>query len=345
MPATDESFAIPAEELMARVRQIQLRMRRFVNDALSGAYRSTFRGSGIEFEEVRPYQPGDDVRSIDWNRTAHKGEAFVKTYVEERELTLQFVVDAGAGMDFGSRAYTKRELAAQVVALLSYVAVQAQDQVGLQLFAEAPGLHLPTRRGMAHAARAIREVLAARPVQAPARGPAQSALAAVLEEELRMLRRRALVFVISDFAARHDGAAASAEAARSAPAAGARARAAGVFEPAWREPLARLAQRHDVIAVRIVDPLEERLPEGGWIELEDPASGRRLDVDASSRAVRAAWSAAAEARRGALAQAFARARVDALELSTAGDIGEPIARYFERRRRGARAPRARGALA
>jgi uncharacterized protein (DUF58 family) len=136
-----------APELMARVSQIQVRTRRLVDDVLSGAYRSTFRGAGIEFEEVRPDRPGDDVRSIDWNRTAQSGEPYIKTYVEERELTLMFLVDSSRSMDFGSRELTKREVAAQFCALLSFVAQRQQDRVGLCLFGEEPGLHLPPRKG------------------------------------------------------------------------------------------------------------------------------------------------------------------------------------------------------
>lgn len=298
-----------APELMARVRQIQLRMQRLVTDALAGSYRSTFRGSGIEFEEVRPYQPGDDVRTIDWNRTAQAGEAYVKTYVEERQLTLSFVVDSSASMDFGSRAQTKREVAAQLVALLGYVAVGQQDQVGLQLFADRPGLHLPARKGQPHVARVIREVIAARPT---GRG---TDLGAVLEDQARTLHQRALLFLVSDFGfveASAQGGAADAE---------------------WVDTLGRLARRHDVVCARIVDPFEEELPDAGWIELEDPETGAVVDVDTSSPGVRAAWAAEAAARRAAIERAFLKARVGSFELSTDGDVGEPLVRFFRGRQR------------
>ncbi|MEO6708992.1 MAG: DUF58 domain-containing protein, partial [Planctomycetota bacterium] len=152
----DEVFA---PELMARVRQIQLRTRRMVSEVLTGAYRSTFRGSGIEFDDIRPYQPGDDVRSIDWKRTARAGDAYIKTYIEERELSLVFAVDTSRSMDFGSREFTKREVAAQLVALLSYVAARQHDRVGLALFGAQAGLWLPPRKGADAVARVIREVL------------------------------------------------------------------------------------------------------------------------------------------------------------------------------------------
>ena len=292
-----------APELMARVRQIQIRMQRLVTDALAGSYRSTFRGSGIEFEEVRPYQPGDDVRTIDWNRTAHAGEAFVKTYVEERQLTLSFVVDISASMDFGSVEQTKREVAAQLVALLGYVAVGQQDQVALQLFADRPGLHLPARKGLPHVARVIREVIAARP---EVRG---TDLVGVLEEQARTLRQRSLLFLVSDFGFVNNE------------------------DQAWVDELGRLTQRHDVVCARIVDPFEENLPNAGWIELEDPETGRVQELDTSSARVRAAWAEQAAARRATIERGFLRARVGSFELRTDGDVGEPLVRFFNSRRR------------
>src|SRR5882672_1146502 len=182
-----------ARELMARVRQIRIRTHRLVNTALSGGYRSTFRGSGLEFSDVRAYQPGDEVRRIDWNVTARTGEAFVKTYAEERELTIHLIIDQSRSMDFGSREWTKREVAAQFAALIAFVALRSQDRVGLALFGDKPGLHLPARKGSQHVLRIVREVLAAR-----ASSPG-SDFAAVLEQQQRHLRRRSVVFLVSDF--------------------------------------------------------------------------------------------------------------------------------------------------
>src|SRR6266850_671258 len=152
-----------ARELMARVKQIRIRTHRLVNTALSGGYRSTFRGSGLEFSDVRAYQPGDEVRRIDWNVTARTGEAFVKTYAEERELTINLIVDTSRSMDFGSGRWTKRETAAQFCALISFVAMRHQDRVGLVMFGEQPGLHLTARKGGQHVLRVVREVIAAAP--------------------------------------------------------------------------------------------------------------------------------------------------------------------------------------
>jgi len=288
-----------APELMARVRTIQVRTHKLVSSALAGAYRSNFRGTGIEFESVRPYEPGDDVRAIDWKVTARVGEPFIKTYVEDRTLILQLLVDTSRSMDFGSAEKSKREAAAEVCALLALVAGRNQDQVGLGLFADEPGLHLAPKKGQHYVLRLIREVMAA-----PATGRGSS-LSAVLEHQLRHLKRRSLVLVVSDFL--------------------------GTEPAAWSDPLTRLARRHDVIAVRVFDPLEEELPRAGWIELEEIEGGGRLEVDARSARVRAAWAAAARARRAALLGALRRAQVDLVEVGTRGDVSEPIARCFARR--------------
>jgi uncharacterized protein (DUF58 family) len=286
-----------APELMARVRTIQVRTHKLVSSALAGAYRSNFRGTGIEFESVRPYEPGDDVRTIDWKVTARVGEAFVKTYVEDRTLILQLLVDTSRSMDFGSSEKSKREVAAEVCALLALVAGRNQDQVGLCLFADEPGLHLAPKKGQHHVLRLIREVMAA-----PAEGKGSS-LARVLEHQLRHLKRRSLVLIVSDF----------------------------LGTEAWEDELARLARRHDVIAVRVFDALEEELPRAGWLELREIESGRRMDVDARSAGAREAWARAARTRRGELVARLRKARVDLVEVATTGDVAEPIARCFARR--------------
>lgn len=317
-PAEDAKEAMLPAELMARVRQIQLRTARMVDDVLSGAYRSSYRGSGIEFEEVRPYQVGDDVRTIDWNRTAssHDG-AFVKTYVEERELTLHFLVDCGPTMDFGSAESSKREVAATLAALLSYVAVRQEDRVGLTLYGAARDVHLPPRKGMGHVSRVVREVLAARPGSAAGSGgPSRSGgsdLGELLLHEQRTLGRRSLVLLVSDFLELAE------------------------CNEARREELqlslARLARRHDVVAVRIVDPLEERLPNAGRLMLEEVRGGRRVEVDSGSAEVRRAWAAAADARLERIGETLRTARVARVDVDTSGDVAEPIIAFFKSRRR------------
>jgi uncharacterized protein (DUF58 family) len=300
----ERSGPLLAPELLARVRQIQIRTHELVSELLQGAYRSTFRGTGIEFEEVRPYQPGDEVRSIDWNVTARTGEPYVKTYVEERQLILQLLVDTSLSMDFGSGAKTKREAAAEVAALLSFVASQEQDMVGLTLFDESPGLHLRPEKGSRHVLRVVREVMAAK---AHGRG---SSLAAVLEHQLRHLRRRALIFVLSDF---QD------------------------VDPGWGRVLGRVARRHDVVLVRIFDPLEEELPSAGWITLREAETGRDVDVDTRSARVRRAWAEAAARRRAALREAALRARAGLIEVDARRNSADPVVAFFKRRaRRGRR---------
>jgi len=291
-------------ELMARVRQIQIRTHRLVNTALSGGYRSTFRGSGLEFSEVRAYQPGDEVRRIDWNVTARAGVAYVKTYAEERELTIQMLVDTSLSMDFGSHGWTKRETAAQFAALIAFIAIRHQDRVGLALFGATPGLHLEAKKGGQHVLRIVREVIAAPPT------PGASDLGLALEHATRVLRRRSVLLVVSDFL--DDG------------------RATRARRP-WSELLAELGRRHDVIAVRVVDPLERELPPAGILPFEELESGAVLELDTRSRALRERWRVEAQARTQRLAETCARARAELLELDTTRDLGEALFAFFQKR--------------
>lgn len=290
-------------DLAARVRQIKLATRKLVTSALSGGYRSSFRGFGLEFQEVRAYQPGDDVRRIDWNVTARTGDAFVKTYAEERELTLVFVVDTSASLDVGTRVRTKRSAAAQAVALVAFAAVKAQDRVGLLLFGETPGLFLPAKKGGQHGLRIVREVLAA-PVSSRA-----TRLSSALEHADRALRRRGILFVVSDFLAN---------------------------DPAdvdWPDRLARLARRHDVVALRVSDPLERALPKAGArVDLVDVESGRTVTADLRSRAQREAWESAAKQRKAAVDAIFARSGVDVFDVDAGSkDLGRDLVAFFRRR--------------
>ncbi len=296
----ESSIATLSPELLARVRRVQLKTHRLVNTALAGSYRSTFRGQGIEFEEVRPYVPGDDVRSIDWNVTARTGEPYVKSYREERELALHVLVDSGLPMDFGTRRWTKREAAAQLTGLLALVALQHQDRIGLTLFGTEVGLHLAAGKGRHHVLRLIREVLAA-PTAA-----GQSDLLGALESTERVLHRRSLVFLLSDFLGADP-------------------------EGPWTDALARLARRHDVIAVRVIDPLEEELPDVGLITLRGVTDGGTLEVDAHARSVREAWERAGRARREAIHAALSRARADRFDLRIERDLANPLVEFFRRR--------------
>jgi uncharacterized protein (DUF58 family) len=289
-----------APELLARVKMIQLKTHKLVNTALAGSYRSTFRGQGIEFEEVRPYIPGDDVRSIDWNVTARTGKPFVKSFREERELAAHVLIDTALPMDFGTRRWTKREAAAQLAGLLALVALRHQDRMGMTLFGEQVGLHLPASKGRQHALRMIREVLAA-PTSS-----GKSDLAGALAFAGRVLRRRSLVFLVSDFLST-DG------------------------PGDWTEELTRLGRRHDVIAVRTIDPFEEELPDAGLLALRGISDGGVLEIDTHTRAVREAWEAAATQRREAVHGAFAQARVDRFDLRVEQDLAGPLVEFFRRR--------------
>lgn len=288
-----------APEFAARVRQVQLRTHRLVNTALTGGYRSVFRGQGIEFEEVRPYVVGDDVRGIDWNVTARTGEPHIKSYREERELSVHCLVDQGLGMGFGTRRWSKREAAAQLVGLFAMVAARNQDRVGLTLFGPEPGLHLDPRKTSRHIQRLIREVMVAQPFDQP------GDLKRVLEGSLRALRRRSLVLIFSDFADAGD--------------------------KNWISAMRALAARHDVIGVRLVDPLEEALPEVGRFGLEDLNGGGWHWIDATDKGVRQAWSDAAEERRGMIHGALRDSRVARIDVPLDGDLAAPIMRFFRLR--------------
>jgi uncharacterized protein (DUF58 family) len=285
-------------EVLRQIRRLQLKARRAVEDVLGGEYHSVFKGTGIAFDEVRAYQPGDDVRAIDWNVTARMGQPFVKRYIEERELTVLLTVDASGSLQFGTRAQLKREVAAELAAVLAFSAIANNDRVGLVQFTDRVEHFLPPRKGTRHVLRLIRDVLFWQPRR---RG---TSLREGLDYLNRVLRRRAVVFLFSDFLDRD-------------------------FERALR----RTGRRHDLVAVRVSDPREEKLPSVGLVELEDAESGRRLLLDTSSRAVRSAFTAEAAARRGAVQQLCRSAGIDLIEVSTDGGHLDALIRFFRLRER------------
>jgi uncharacterized protein (DUF58 family) len=289
-------------EVLRQIRRLQLKARRAVEDLLGGEYHSVFKGSGIAFEEVRAYQPGDDIRAIDWNVTARMGQPFVKRYIEERELTVVLAVDASASNQFGTRAQLKREVAGELAAVLAFSAVSNNDRVGLVQFTDKVEHFLPPRKGVRHVLRLIRDVLFYQPRR---RG---TSVREGLDYLNRVLHRRSVVFLLSDFLDRD-------------------------YERAFK----RTGRRHDLVAVRISDPGEEELPPVGLLELEDAESGRRLLLDTRSRAVRAAYRADAAARREAVRALSRSAGVDLIEVSTDGGHLDALIRFFrlrERRMRG-----------
>jgi len=287
-----------SRDLRRQMRRLQLRARRAVEDLLGGAYRSVFKGSGIAFEEVREYQPGDDIRGIDWNVTARMGHPFVKRFIEERELTLLLVVDVSASQRFGTRLQEKREVAAELAALLGFCAIANNDKVGLDAVSDRVEKFVPPRKGTRHDLRQMTDILFHEPAF-----PGTN-LRAGLDFVNRVLRRRAIVFILSDF---HD---------------------AG-FEKALR----RAARRHDVIAVHHSDPLEEQLPAIGLLEVRDAETGRALLVDTSDPAFRQAHRRAAQARRDTVRQTAIAARADWLDVSTDGSLLDALLRLFRLRER------------
>jgi uncharacterized protein (DUF58 family) len=285
-------------EVIRQIRRLQLKARRAVEDLLGGEYHSVFKGTGIAFEEVREYLPGDDIRTIDWNVTARMGHPFIKRFIEERELTVVLVVDCSGSHQFGTRTQQKREVAAELAAVLAFSAISNNDRVGLVQFTDRIERFLPPRKGTRHVLRLIRDVLFYQPEH---RG---TSLREGLDFLNRVLHRRTIVFLLSDFLDRH-------------------------FESAFK----RTGRRHDLIAIRITDPSEEDLPAVGLLDLEDAETGQRLLVDTGSATVREAFRMAAQRRRAALQQMARQSRVDLIEVSTDGGHLDALIRFFRLRER------------
>ncbi len=288
---------VVSPEILRQVKTIELKTRRLVSGLFSGEYRSVFRGRGIEFAEVRGYQQGDDYRAIDWNVSARMGSPYVKTFVEERELTLLLVVDRSGSVEFG-RPVAKAERAVEVAAVLALAAARQQDRVGAVIFSQRVEHVVPPAKGRAHALRVLRDLVAFRPSE---RG---TDIAAALAYSARLLRHRSIVVILSDF------------------------RAAD-----WEQPLRRLARRHEVVAITVDDPREVDLPEAGWIELRDAETGTSLLVDTSHRAARLKIRMAAERARLERARLFAKAEVDHVALRTDRPYAQALHRAFALRAR------------
>jgi uncharacterized protein (DUF58 family) len=285
-------------EVLRQIRRLQLKARRAVEDLLGGEYHSVFKGTGIAFEEVREYQPGDDIRAIDWNVTARMGHPFVKRFIEERERTVVLAVDCSGSLRFGTGSRQKREVAAELAAVLAFSAVSNNDRVGLIQFTDKVERFVPPRKGTRHVLRLIRDVLFYEPTRQA------TSLRGGLDYLNRVLRRRTIIFLLSDFL--DFG-----------------------YEPAFK----RAGRRHDLIAVRISDPCEEELPSVGLLELEDAETGQRLLLDTRNRAARDAFRSEAAARLQALKQLAAQARTDLVEVSTDGTHLDALIRFFRLRER------------
>ena len=285
-------------EVLRQVRRIEISTRGLVNDVFSGEYHSVFKGRGMNFAEVREYQYGDDIRSIDWNVTARCGSPFVKVFEEERELTVMLVVDVSASGDFGTRERLKGEVAVEICALLAFSAIKNNDKVGLVIFSDHVEKFVPPRKGRRHVLRVLRELLYHQP---QGRG---TDIAAALEYLTHIQRKRAVTFLVSDF--RDEG-----------------------FDKA----LAVAGRRHDLIAVRIGDARERHLPPLGLIRLEDPETGEQVVVNTSSARFRASFRDVSERRRDELDRVLRRSKVDVIDIDTGEPYVKPLMRFFQERMR------------
>ena len=303
-------MATDVKELMAKVGKIRILTNRLIDDQLAGDYHSTFKGQGVEFDEVRPYEVGDDVRTIDWNVTARTGVPHIKRFSEERELTILFMVDVSGSQGYGSVRRSKMELAAEVTALLALTAIRNQDKIGLVLFSDQIVKYIPPRKGRDSVMRLVREVLAA---EDDAKGGTD--IAAALKFLNGVQKRRAVVFLVSDFLRGRSG--------------GKEPRGAEAFE--FEKLLKATARRHDMVCVPVSDPAERELPDVGLVELEDPETGELVLVDTSSAAVRRRFAATAEAEGEELKRFFLKTGIDRLAIDTARPYVDEVRALFKRR--------------
>ncbi|UCF06873.1 MAG: DUF58 domain-containing protein [bacterium] len=287
-----------SEELAKKIRIIQITTRKVINDVLAGEYESVFKGRGMEFDEVREYMPGDDVRTIDWNVTARTGHPYVKRFVEERELTVIFIVDLSASGEFGSVDKLKNEVAAEFCALLAFSAVKNNDKVGLIVFTDQVEMFIPPKKGTSHVLRVIRELLNFKPRQA------QTDIVGALDFLGKVTSKKAVVFLVSDFQA--EG-----------------------FEKTMRV----ISKRHDLVAVTIVDPREVRLPNAGLIELEDAETGEIVLIDTASVGVRGRYERLGREQSERFKQLFASMDVDQIEVMTDRDYVPRLVQFFRTRER------------
>lgn len=296
MSARDQQKT-PAE-ILKKIRALEIKTKGLVQTMFAGDYHSVFKGRGMNFEDVREYQPGDEIRAIDWNVTARLGTAFVKKFTEERELTVVLVVDVSASGNFGSVSQSKRELAAEVACVLAFSAIRNNDKVGLLLFSDRVELFIPPKKGRSHTLRIIREILFFEPI---GRGTAPGL---ALDYLNKIVTRRAVVFFISDFQT-------------------------GDFS---RE-LAVSGRRHDFIALHIQDQREENLPNIGIITLEDAETGEQIEINTGDRGARTRFSAMVEAQRTELNRTLRRANIDAIPLRTGENYLPALRSFFKQRER------------
>jgi uncharacterized protein (DUF58 family) len=290
-------MATISPEILKQVKAIELRSRGIVSSLFAGDYRSVFRGQGMEFAEVRQYEHGDDFRAIDWNVSARLGTPYIKTFIEEREVTLLLVVDQSGSTHFGTPR-SKAALAVEVASILALAAASTNDRAGALLFSDKVERVIPPGKGRKHALRVIRDLLAFQP------SGSRTNLAAALRYATGLLKHRSIVVVLSDFLAE-----------------------------GWEQPLRQLGVRHDVVAVAVEDPRETELPDAGWLDLEDAETGARRLVDTGNRHVRGRLRALAEKRREERYRSFTTANVDQVLISTRTDYAPILRRAFSQRAR------------
>ena len=291
------------QDTLRRAQRVEIVALRAVNDAMVGAYLSRFKGRGTDFEELREYVPGDDVRTMDWNVTARTGKPFVRLHREERELTMVLALDVSGSSAFGSGDRTLRERAAEAAACLAVSALKAGDKVGLLLFTDREELWIRPKKGRRQVLRVIREALEFRPASR------RTSFVGPMRRLARALKRRSMVFVLSDFLAGPEG------------------------EDAMAAALGELNARHDTACLQLVDARERALPDVGLVALEDAETGEIREIDTGSAAVRARFAEAAEARLAGVAATLGRAGVDVARLDHDSPVAPSLARFFERRRR------------
>jgi uncharacterized protein (DUF58 family) len=291
---TDEQI----EEMMARVRKLELKARRLVRESFSGEYLSSFRGQGLDFDDFREYQHGDEVRFIDWNVTARMNTPFIRKFREERELCVILAVDVSGSADYGSVSLSKREVTAETAAVLGFSALNNGDKVGLLLFAAEPMLFIPPEKGSRHLLRMIREILVAKPSN-----PGTS-IEAVCDFLVRTLRRKSLVFLISDF-----------------------------HSDPLDKPLGKLARKHETVALRVTDPLESDLPKAGKVVMIDPETGFETQVNTDNPNLRMAYQKLMRRQHDGAASVLRKHGIDSAELATHGDTLAELHRLLKRRSR------------
>jgi uncharacterized protein (DUF58 family) len=299
-PTAQEDNDARLTRILKRVRRIELLTRGLIKETLGGAYHSRFKGQGIEFDDFREYQPGDDVRFLDWNVTARMNDPYVRKYIEERELTVMLLVDISGSGDYGSGEDSKRERAAEVAAVFAFSATHNGDKVGLCLFSDRIEHYLPARKGGSHTLRIVRDILDKQAVSP------RTDLTPALDLALQRIPHRALVVVVSDFLTQNES---------------------------WERSLRSLATKHDVVAAQIIDPREVELPDAGRVALEDPETGEQYVLNTSSPSVRRLYAERLKSLRDGLAQRLKKNGIERIDVRTDQDYAPALTAYFRSRRR------------